>query len=62
MRWRGYLIIPIFLSIVLVLLGQNQIVRLSDPLDFLSTGLGLVLAITQIIIWVSWFRNMLKAK
>jgi hypothetical protein len=57
MRWRGYLILPLILSIILVLLGQNNVMRLSDPLDFISTGLGLILGLIQIIIWASWLRR-----
>lgn len=61
MRWRGYLILPIFFSMIFFLLGQNGFLHLSDPLDFMATGLGVILCIIQIAIWISWMRRLRQA-
>jgi hypothetical protein len=44
-------------AIIFFALGQNSMFRLSDPLDFLATGLGAVSGIAQIVIWISWTRR-----
>jgi hypothetical protein len=53
-RSRGFLIIPMLLAIVFLAAGQNSMFRLSDPLDFLATGLGALCGVAQIVIWISW--------
>jgi hypothetical protein len=57
MSWRGFLILPILISIALFLIGQNQLFRLSDPFDFLAMLLGAILLIVQIVCWVAWLRR-----
>jgi hypothetical protein len=44
-------------AIFFFVMGQNNMFRLSDPLDFLTTGLGVLAAIAQIIIWIYWMRR-----
>jgi hypothetical protein len=60
-KWRGFLIVPLFSAIILFAFGQNGIFRLSDPLDFLATGLGALAGLAQIIIWVFWLRRSREA-
>jgi hypothetical protein len=61
MKWRGFLILPIFISIILIFLGLNEFFRLSDPLDFLSITLGVILCIIQVAIWISRLRRSREA-
>jgi hypothetical protein len=50
-----------FIAIILFAFGQNGMFRLSDPLDFLATGLGALAGIAQIIIWISWLLRSREA-
>jgi hypothetical protein len=53
-KWRGFLIFPMFFAIIFFAFGENGMFRLSDPLDFLATGLGVLTGIAQVIIWITW--------
>jgi hypothetical protein len=55
MRWQGFLIIPALLAIIIFAIGYNGLV--SDPLDYLAIGLGVLIGIAQIIIWILWVRR-----
>jgi hypothetical protein len=50
-----------FFAIVFFAFGQNGMFRLSDPLDFLATGLGALTGAVQIIIWIFWLRRSREA-
>ena len=52
MTSRGLFVIPILFSGVFFLLGQNSVFQLSDPLDFMATGLGVIFGVIQIVIWI----------
>jgi hypothetical protein len=54
---RIYLFLPILISIIFFIFGQNEVFRLSDPLDFLSTILSILFCTAQIIIWMKWLRR-----
>jgi len=60
-KWRGLLFIPMFFAIIFFALGENGVARLSDPLDFIATGLGVLIGLAQIIIWISWVRRLAKS-
>jgi hypothetical protein len=57
MKWRGFLVVPMIFAIIFFAFGENGVFRLSDPLDFLATGLGVLTGIAQIVIWIIWVRR-----